>query len=1029
MTPIALDILPTDHKAKTGCMYCPLFVSAAAPAEFPAYYEKGAEDHYQRNAESILSKQADHHEVKTHRMADYAKADAHPEGVDVLFVLEAPSRDEDRSGRTLAGRAGKLLEGAIKEMLPGRTYAVAYVAGCRSFRSKEPGKTVKQSCAPHFLNQLEAFKPKAFAAVGGFAMEALAGQKGILTLNGAVLRACVAGFEGVPVVPVFTPEMVLFADHNTEAFMQAIGRLNDVLDGKVSTEAVLGDYYVLEEAEQVEAMVDAFIADGLPVAYDTETGRLSPHVANGYPHLLCFSFSNEERVGYTVPYDHVESPFALPHEPPDFPIPEEPKRRWLDKEKTKRTAGSLEYDAAVAHRDWYMQALAKLHENLPARKAARARVKAALIRLFKSGLTFIAQNAKFDQQHIRLALGASPKDPHDTMLHHMVLDDRPGTHGLKTIAYRFTEMGGYDAPLEKVKDDNRLCDPDKGGSYACIPGSILFKYAGADTDCTLQCNNRMEEDRDYRRNPRWRDLAELFLPRLSETLARMEYAGAQVNVDVVLKMKADLEPKVRQLEADIAGHPTILKFRMKNRDEKGNIPDFNPNSPTQLQNLFFGFMGIDPIALTDTGESALTYRWEEAQKKDPNCNFGDIIAQAVARGEWKHFATDAATLEDIATAEQDEGLVELILDYRAKSKLLGTYVMPMIEMRDEQSRIHGSFHVSGTRTGRLASSKPNLQNIPGDAKHAYVSRWGAKGMLLQADYSQIELRVAASWFGEPQMVKAYVDGLDLHALTAQDISGLPPEQYKVLDEKTKKGWRTRAKRINFGILYGAGPPALRKTLKKDGVFITEEESKDLIRKYFETRPGLKAGLDRTMELARKQGYLETYTGRRRRLPEVFASDNSIVSRALRQSTNFPIQSGASDMTLLSLILIDDALREYGMESILMLTVHDSIILDCPEHEVVEAARLVTTVMENIPQLAGELVPHADWSWLNCPIKAEVEAGRTWGAMVGFDMATMGETDSSEPLWFKNKEGKDEHRAPVSYKELLTLADEVWKKVA
>jgi len=1025
-----LNVIDPDPAKSTGCAYCPLFPLHADFAEYQqgakADHEAGQGDYrYKRDAKKIISALKDPHEVRTH---GFTAMDKYPDPVEVLFVLPAPNGNEDGTGKPNAGRPGKLLEREARARVK-HTHAFAYVAGCRTFRSKNPTKTVVKACAEGFLEQVEHFAPEMFVAVGATSLEVLTGQKGITSLHGAVLSCILEGYEDVPVLALNTAEYIIFADQFTEDWLTAISTIDDVCDGG-EIGSKMGEYTVLTTPEEVEDMVDAFIEDRMLVAYDTETGRLNSHVPNGFPSLLCFTFTNEVGYGYCIPYDHVQSPWALPQALPSFQIPSEPKRRYKDKEKTTLTAGAIAYDAAMKHVAWYTEQHAYLTEDVEQREDDRARVTAALVRLFNADVPFLAQNAKFDQQHILRAIGTYPPDPLDTMLTHMTIDEVPGNHGLKLLAYKYTDMGGYDSDLDRYKKEQPLCDPRKGGSYACFPADVLFPYAAADTDCTLQCYHQMQEDAEYVDNLKLHDLAESFLPRLSDVLMRMEYAGATVDESVVLRMQAELEPQVRQLEADLAGHPVVLRFRMENAVEKTHkrtgevtrtVPDFNPNSPTQLQKLFYGHLDIPPYSLTKTGEDTLTYRYQQKSKADATVEFSDVVIDAVNKKEWRHFATDAAALEEISEDGGDEGLVELILEYRKLTKLLGTYVEPMLTMRDADSRIHGRFNPTGAATGRLSSSQPNLQNIPGSAKHAYVSRHGKTGMLLQADYSQVELRIAASWFNEPEMLKAYVDCEDLHMLTAIDISKLSPEAFAKLPEKERKGWRTRAKRINFGILYGAGPPALRKTLKKDGVHITEKEAQRLIRDYFAARKALKRGLDGTQDLAQAQGYLETYTGRRRRLPAVKSSDRGVVSRALRQSTNFPIQSGASDMTLLSLVLIDDALREGGFKSILILTVHDSIILDCPEHEVTDVAKIVTTIMETVMHLAGDLLPLAEWDWLKCPIVADVEAGRTWGAMVGFHPDTVQGTGGDDDLyWYE--EGALKSREPQSLEELLELSD-------
>ena len=369
----------------------------------------------------------------------------------------------------------------------------------------------------------------------------------------------------------------------------------------------------------------------------------------------------------------------------------------------------------------------------------------------------------------------------------------------------------------------------------------------------------------------------------------------------------------------------------------------------------------------------------------------DIIREAWENKETQWFSTKADVLQELARKGNE--LAPLILEYREYETLYGTFVKGLSDRLDSESIVHGTYLPHGTVTGRLASRNPNLQNIPnkggGLIKKAYVSRF-AGGIILQADYSQIELRIAASLFSEPTMVQAYLNGEDLHQLTAIDIAfpkvreqSERAERYANLPKLEQKGWRTRAKRVNFGVLYGGGPPAIQNTLKKDGVFISLEQCDAMVQDYFKMRPALRKGIDALEAQVKADGYLEMFTGRRRRVPEVRSDDRQTVSRALRQSINFPVQSSASDITLMSIVLIDQILRAGEFRSVMILTVHDSIIFDCPQDEFQRVARLVKEAMESVPKLSDRVIPNLEWSWLKVPLVVDLECGFSWGSLVDY----------------------------------------------
>lgn len=335
-----------------------------------------------------------------------------------------------------------------------------------------------------------------------------------------------------------------------------------------------------------------------------------------------------------------------------------------------------------------------------------------------------------------------------------------------------------------------------------------------------------------------------------------------------------------------------------------------------------------------------------------------------------------------------------------------------VEHPDHSYAAQGLFHHN-------SSAHPNLQNQIAEARKAFVSRF-KNGYILQADYSQVELRVGCCIFHEPQMIKAYRAGADLHAMTAQAISKLSPEKYAKLDPKRKKEWRVRAKRVNFGILYKIGAVGIQTALKKEGVFITTEEAHEMLEAFRRKYTRMMAAIAAHEDDVRRNGYAVSFTGRVRRVPEVFSGDESLIARALRQVVNFPIQSGAGDLTLMSLVLIHREMKKRKMRSKLILTVHDSIVVDCYDlKEAMEIAQFMKYIMENIHKLAETVCPGCDWSWLEVPLVAEFELGRSWGEGVGFDPNKLN-GKSSEPLFTEDDKGGRLFRQPVNAEELRKM---------
>jgi DNA polymerase-1 len=301
-------------------------------------------------------------------------------------------------------------------------------------------------------------------------------------------------------------------------------------------------------------------------------------------------------------------------------------------------------------------------------------------------------------------------------------------------------------------------------------------------------------------------------------------------------------------------------------------------------------------------------------------------------------------------------VIEPLLRYRKLMKLNGTYVEGMLPLIDGNGRIHSTFDQVATATGRLSSSEPNLQNIPvrteegRELRKVFVPREG--WVLLDADYSQIELRLMAHFSGDPALVQAFVNGEDIHARTASEIFEVPPEW--VTPEL-----RSRAKAVNFGLIYGISGFGLSRNTG-----VSRKEAAAFIEKYFEKYPGVKRFMDEAVSEGMRKGYAETLMGRRRYLPELQSARAAVREFGKRAAMNTPIQGTAADIMKLAMVRVDEALRKEGLRSRLILQVHDELLLECPPEEAEQAARLLRTAMEEVISL-------------KVPLVAEVHQGKNW----------------------------------------------------
>ena len=390
---------------------------------------------------------------------------------------------------------------------------------------------------------------------------------------------------------------------------------------------------------------------------------------------------------------------------------------------------------------------------------------------------------------------------------------------------------------------------------------------------------------------------------LAQVLADMTRTGILVDREGIEAFGVQLRQELDQV---------LTRIEME-----AGTSDFNPNSPKQLGTLLFDTMGLRHGKKTKNG--------------------------------W---STDAETLEKL----RDIPLVEDILQYRACQKLNSTYVEGLLKVIGEDGRIHTRFNQTEARTGRLSSDNPNLQNIPirtemGSKLRAYfVAKPGC--MLVDADYSQIELRILAHVTGDAHMQEAFLSGADIHRSTAAKI-------YNIRPEDVTPRLRSSAKAINFGIMYGKGAYSLSKDI---GVSVKEAEA--FLQTYLATFPNIDGYMEKTIADARQCGYVSTLFGRRRALPELNSNNHNIRASGERMARNTPIQGTAADVIKLAMVRVWRRLRDEKMESRLILTVHDELIVEAPEAEAEKAAQILREEMEGCVHYA-------------VPLSTDVHTGKNW----------------------------------------------------
>ena len=382
---------------------------------------------------------------------------------------------------------------------------------------------------------------------------------------------------------------------------------------------------------------------------------------------------------------------------------------------------------------------------------------------------------------------------------------------------------------------------------------------------------------------------------LADVLYAMEREGFLIDADVLEALGRDFRARAAELEGqiyDLAGET------------------FNIRSPKQLSEVLFDKLGLPRPRKTNRG-----------------------------------FATTSA--EVLEALAEDHPICALILEYRKYQKLDSTYVGALIKLRDENGRVHSSFDQTATATGRISSNEPNLQNIPvrtqvgREIRAAFVARPG--WVLVDADYSQIELRVLAHMSGDETMRSAFLEGQDIHSRTAAEVYGVP------LDEVTP-AMRSSAKAVNFGIVYGISDFTLAKNIS-----VTRAEARDFMERYFARYPGVKRFMEEAVRLGRERGYARTLLGRRRYLPELKSGNYNVRAFGERCAMNSPIQGTAADIIKLAMIRVFEALRAQPLRARLILQVHDELIVEAPEDEAERVRALLRECMEggHAPERAAQ----------------------------------------------------------------------------
>jgi len=507
----------------------------------------------------------------------------------------------------------------------------------------------------------------------------------------------------------------------------------------------------------------------------------------------------------------------------------------------------------------------------------------------------IAQNGKFDMT-VLAEYGINLKNlTFDTMLAAYLL----GEKSLNLKALAFNKLGVEMTPITDLIGKGL-----KQVSMNMLPIEQVADYACADADITLRLKGDLEKELKEERL--WQLFSEVEMP-LVPVLVAMERCGVAIDIELLKDMSNSLGKDMLRLEAEVYNS---LGYR------------FNINSSHQLSRVLYEELKLPRPRKTKSG-----------------------------------YTTEASSLEDLKGMHP---MVELILQYRQLAKLKSTYTDAFCALVNPKTgRLHTSFNQTGTTTGRLSSSEPNLQNIPirtelgGKIRQAIIAEPGWQ--LMSADYSQIDLRVLAHISQDPELIATFLRDEDVHTATASRIFNVP-------EEKVTSEMRRVAKTVNFGVIYGMSDYGLEQATS-----FSREEASEFISAYFEKYPGVKTYVENTKNQARELGYVQTVMGRRRYIPEIKSPNRQVREAAERMAINMPVQGTSADIIKIAMVNLHREMEKQNLRSRMTLQVHDELLFEVPPDETGRMKELVSRIM---PQALK----------LSVPLKIDIKMGKNWAEM-------------------------------------------------
>lgn len=760
---------------------------------------------------------------------------------DIMFVGEAPGKNEDIKGKVFIGDAGNMLKKLIKELKfnLSKIYITNAVA-CRPENNRKPKQKEIKACLDRLKKEIRDYKPKVVVMLGDTPLQALTGRTGISKQRLEDLGT----FEGAKLFATFHPAYLLYNASAKDSVIKDLKLVKRYLQtGKGQATQGKRNYTILESDAEVKRFLVQLVRKENWITFDIETVGLDPLASRA--RLLSIAFSTKSRTG---------TGFLL----------------------KKSTIGALSYKKRLR---WLNLFFKKRKGKL------------------------VGHNAQFDCKYLFKFGVTVGYCQWDTQLGHYLMDETYAMPSLKQLARLYTDMGNYDEELQPYKD--RLDS---------VPEDKLLCYNCADVDATFRILElelkALSVDKKF-----FRVMSDILMP-ASRALGFMELTGIELDVDHISRLTRKYSLAQKRAQSMLWHLDPVKRTGMHFKKR------FNPDSDQQVRYLIYKELKCpeSPEHRTDSGlPSTSVEALKLFQNKYPK-------------------------------------LITLLIKLSKVNKMLSTYIGPALDWRGEDGRVHTTYNLCKTVTGRLSSEKPNSQNFPRDKEIKRMVRPREGNYIINADYSQLELRIMACAAKDERLIKIYKEGLDAHRMAAAAMFNV---EY---DEVTKDQRQEAKGAVSFGLNYGRQARGLAQSLK-----ISVDRAEQFRRDYFVRYAGVKRYIGRIHRTVKEKIYVSSLFGRRRRLPDIRSDNKFKRAEAQRMAVNHVIQSTASDITLMALDRIILRIQKEKKKSRLVFTIHDSVVLDVPKNEVKWCCKMLKEEMEQF-----------EFPWLIVPLEIDIEIMRNWG---------------------------------------------------